>query len=433
MRNEIASRSKWMVDTDPVVRWVDGAFPITAAGLIAWLAWGSAHPWVGVMLVMPGLMALSSNRWVAAACWFVYQIIASHHFYGYLVGWFDSQAQALTVLVGAALLSSLVWWWAWTDRGDRWSIWWRLVGAWALATLSPFALVTFGNPMVGIGFILPGCGWLGLVAGFAGAPWVGVLLRKLKDDREHGRLFAWGWMAVLVLVLSLTTIRPDASDAWRGRIAGDAVAMTTELGRFPIEVDQQLDRFERLKRSLSVLTDDAEGNLDLKWVVLPESIVGWETEDSQKILDIHWRPSMERGGLSVLYGSDVLGADGRVESRAVLVDQSGHRIIRYVRQPAPLSLNTQWWTYFPQGWLQTSVMELGWGVVGRVMLCYEELMPIMHLMPEALEKTHHLVIGMANHSTDTSRMSGFTQSIHTEGMARLFGRAWLRADNYASQ
>lgn len=407
--------------------------PMVAAAVVAWLAWGSAHPWPGLMLAMPCIVVLASNRWLAAGCWVVYQVVASHHFYEFLAVWFDSRTVAAAVLGGAALLSSVVWWCAWTPSRHVWSVWWRVVCAWVLATLTPIALVTFGNPLIGIGYVLPGWGWVGLMTVVVGMPWVAVQVKCLQDRREHGRLFAWGWLTVLMLVLCLATNRPDASDVWRGRVAGDAVAMTTELGRFPGDVDQQLDRFERLSRSLKVLTDDANGHLDLSLVVLPESIVGWETFESQRILDQHWQPAVARGDLSVLYGSDVLGADGRVVSRAVLVNPLGERVVRYVRQPAPLAGDTKWWTYFPLGWMRPSVVNLGEGVVGRVLLCFEELMPVMHLLPEAFEATQHVVIGMANHSTDPERMSGFAQSMHTEGMARLFGRAWLRADNYASR
>lgn len=63
------------------------------------------------------------------------------------------------------------------------------------------------------------------------------------------------------------------------------------------------------------------------------------------------------------------------------------------------------------------------------MFCYEEYIPALHLLNEAYDD-HNLVIVMANGWAAANLTASDVQAAHSEGMARLFGRRYLRAENY---
>ena len=61
--------------------------------------------------------------------------------------------------------------------------------------------------------------------------------------------------------------------------------------------------------------------------------------------------------------------------------------------------------------------------------CYEEYMPILSLIDEAAYD-HNMVVVLSNLWATKDPLSSLVQGAHTQGMALLFGRRWVRAVNY---
>ena len=119
-----------------------------------------------------------------------------------------------------------------------------------------------------------------------------------------------------------------------------------------------------------------------------------------------------------------------MQKAALVFRADGSSSYVVARQPVPLA---EWAPWREQGtyeidWFANSVASIGGGVKARVVFCYEEYIPILHLISEAREE-HNMVLVLAN-LWAASSLADEIQRAHTEGMARLFRRPWVRAVNF---
>ena len=214
------------------------------------------------------------------------------------------------------------------------------------------------------------------------------------------------------------------------RVVGEYAALQTRFNGYPETPDQQVTRVEKLASVLKVVADGQARGSELKLLVLPESIVGLHSSGLDFVLQSDWLPILKSSGISVLYGVDYALSRGRFANRAVLLRPDGTTSSISAKQTPPVAQWAPWSNtiHFPADWLSPAILEVTPGVRARVLICYEELMPVLHLISEATEDAQ-MVITMANHWPRGGNMVGHLQSVHTEGMARLFGRHWIRSFN----
>jgi len=63
-----------------------------------------------------------------------------------------------------------------------------------------------------------------------------------------------------------------------------------------------------------------------------------------------------------------------------------------------------------------------------VIFCYEEYIPLLSLINEALD-AHNIVVVMSNTWASKDGLGSTIQSQHSEGIAKLFAKRVLRAEN----
>ena len=63
-----------------------------------------------------------------------------------------------------------------------------------------------------------------------------------------------------------------------------------------------------------------------------------------------------------------------------------------------------------------------------MIFCYEEYIPLLSLINEALD-AHNIVVVMANTWASKDVLGATIQAQHSEGIAKLFGKRLLRAEN----
>ena len=63
-----------------------------------------------------------------------------------------------------------------------------------------------------------------------------------------------------------------------------------------------------------------------------------------------------------------------------------------------------------------------------MIFCYEEYIPVLSLLNEALDD-HQIVVVMSNTWADKIGLNSKIQNRHSEGMALLFGRKLIKAEN----
>ena len=165
-------------------------------------------------------------------------------------------------------------------------------------------------------------------------------------------------------------------------------------------------------------------------VVWPESIIGRYDPAMYQVLDLEVLRPSRRAGRTQIIGMDIPLPGNRELNSAVAFYPDGTTATATARQPAPLSLWRPWRTTdtFVANWAAHNVLQLGQGDRAAVIFCYEEYMPVLYLLNEALD---HPTVYLAMTNTWAAKEAGAAaiQTWHSLGMARLFGRPYLKAEN----
>lgn len=349
----------------------------------------------------------------------------------YAGGWFDSFALGLALWVAMAALCGLFWAALWPRQGaGKGHVATAAIGATLGALLPPVALVMPGHPVAALGYLIEGGGWVALLAYFCVIGWAATELRGLAE----GNVLRWtrGLAQPAVILVATGALwvvgaKLDGSDQTRGRLVGKWGAVRTEFGPPPVNDDQAVDRIARIGRMVRSLAGGEDG-LDV--VVLPETILGVAEPGNLAVLRSEVLVGARAAKQTVVLGAVEPQGAGRFANLAMGFRPDGSTWKVAARQSVPVASWAPWsgHEHYPSDWLGPATAEVTPGVRARFMMCYEEWMPILHLMPEVIER-QNLVIAMANRWSTSSPLASAIQSAHTEGMAKLFRRPWLRSEN----
>jgi hypothetical protein len=390
---------------------------LAAAGLaggavVGVAAWGLGRFPV-LALALPLLVMFSRSRLQAFCVVFGYALGMLRFSAGFVASWFNNNlAIGVLVVLAFATITSTVWCLGWC-RSRRWQP--RLLAvtaAWLLALAANTGVP--GHPLVAMGYVLPGTGWLGVGVSVAVPAFALAGAGLLRTERA--RIAAGAAVLVLLAAAGLLLCRPPPAGPIRG-----IQAEVTHWGVLKGE-DDALTRMQRMGAA-------KPGQLAAT-VVWPESIIGRYDPSLYQVLDLEVLNPARRAGRTQIIGMDIPLPGNRELNSAVAFYPDGRTATATARQPAPLSLWRPWrkTDTFVADWTAHNVLAVGQGDRAAVIFCYEEYMPVLYLLNEALD---HPTIYLALTNTWAAKDAGAAaiQTWHSWGMARLFGRTYLKAEN----
>lgn len=385
---------------------------LTGGAVVGVMAWGEGRVPV-LAIALPLLVMFSRSRLQAFSFAFGYALGLLRFSASFVASWFnDNLAIGAAVVLVFALFTSTVWCLGWSNS-PRWT---RRVlaitGAWLLALAANTGVP--GHPVIAIGYLLPSSGWVGVgvcLALPAAALGVSHALKRLPS-----RIAAAAVALVTLAAGGLFLCETPPTGPLRG-VQPEATRWGVLRGE-----DDALTRMQRM--GAAALNDRATT------VVWPESIIGRYDPSMYQVLDLEVLQASRRAGRTQIIGMDIPLAGNRELNSAVAFYPDGRTATAVARQPAPLSLWRPWrkTETFVADWTAHNVLSVGQGDRAAVIFCYEEYMPVLFLLNEAFD---HPTMYLALTNTWAAKEAGAAviQTWHSFGMARLFGRPYVKAEN----
>ena len=404
--------------------WQMPAAALVTAALIgaalSTMAWGQGRA-PALAALLPLLVAMCRTRAQAFALGAGYSLAIMRQPPSFVVEWLRADAAfgaATIVLYG--VIAGAVWSLGWSKSPEPWRKALAVVLAWGVALLPPAAFVLPMHPVIAWGSILPGSGWLGVVLS-AAAP--ACIVFFITRERPTPRLLL---ASLLVSILALGAI----GIARKGPLTGDAVGVvgvTTEWGEQTTDeaIRRRMASMGQLARDLS-----AQGGPDT--VVWPAAAVGTYTPALYPQLEATLLEAARASGQTHVVGMRLRGPQGMQglqENALVAFYPDGRTARAKARQIAP------WARLNPANAVQSitehaangNVLALRANARAAVLFGHEEFQPWLSLLTEARAaiEVHVAVADTVAGGEDASAI----QSRHSMGMAQLFGRAYVRAEN----
>lgn len=404
-------------------KWLASALPVLIAavigGVIGFGAWGDGRlPLLAA--VLPIAIGISGSRARAFVMGLTYVLATERAGPGFMAAWFDGSVLTSAALwLGSGVVGGLAWSLGWTASSVPWRKAAASVLAWSVTLLPPVAVVVMGHPLIAWGSIMPGTGWFGVLASvavpaffmwsFAKSPWT---------LRTMALLFIP--LAGVVLGASVLAYIPSEN-----RFVGDIVAVSTNWGSAKDE-DEILERIERIGRTNDKLAQQP----DTRVIIYPEAILQRYDPALYPILKMEIIGAAARAGQTIVLGADLPTKSGNLESGAIAFYPDGKTATAIARQTVPFALWKPWQDSgsFLTDWTANNILLLRDGVTARVIFCYEEYIPLLSLINEAKD-AHNIVVVMANTWASEDQLGATIQSRHSEGIAKLFGKHLVRAEN----
>lgn len=393
---------------------------------LAVAAWGEGRS-PSIAIILPLLWALAPSRSHAFVLTAAYHMGVIRFLPGYAGTWFSSITMGAGVWLAVGVISGLGWAICWTrSKKPLWVIA-STIAALSVTLLPPVAGVLPGHPLVGWGFTMPGTGWLGLAAMFAASA-AGVWIVRCRVP-VLPRVPKWavpGMVSLLAIMTATAGMQPGGNGA--GKIIARAGAISTHLGGPPPPYSMEvMERVEKIAKATQSLAGGDDG---FTTVIFPESVLGIYDPSLYPVLESTLLQKARDAGQTVILGADLQLDGAKWLNSALIFRPDGSSTYLSARQAAPVAMWKPWAQggHYPSDWLGRNVAPIGGGLTARFMFCYEEYIPMLHLIDEALYD-HNVVVAMSNLWPSHGELANHVQAAHTQGMALLFGRRWLRAVN----
>lgn len=365
-------------------------------------------------LLVPVVLAFSRSRLQAFCFAAGYAIAVLRFSASFIAAWFDDQ-----VVIGAAavlaygLLSGSVWAFGWTASRRIAVRCLAITAAWLLALAAGIAVP--GHPVIGAGYLLPGTGWGGVAFALA-LPSLALCVATAIATPVLRSTASVGLLALLCAAGVLLGEPPPTGTAARG-----IQPQRTHWGR----LRGQDDALTRLQR-MGAMAHEQQG-ASLAW---PESIIGRYELAMYPVLELELLRDARRSGRTHIVGMDIPARGKRLFNAAVAFYPDGRTATAIARQPAPVSLWKPWRNdgSFVADWTANNMLAMGQGDRAAVIFCAEEYMPVLYLLNEALDAPT-VYLALTNTWAARSPAAAAIQTWHSLGMARLFGRPYLKAEN----
>ena len=382
-------------------------------------AWGEGRlPLLAAAL--PFAIGISGSRARAFVMGLGYVLATERAGPAFMAAWFDGSVLTGAVLwLGSGVIGGLAWSLGWTPSNVPWRKAAASVLAWVVTLLPPVAVAVMGHPIVAWGSIMPGTGWLGVLASVAvPATFMWTFAKSPWTLRTMTLLFIP--VAGAVAGASVYAYNPIES-----RFVGDIAAVNTNWGSAKDEWEI-LERIERIGRT----NDRFAKETDVHVIIYPEAVIQRYDPALYQILKMEIIDAATRAGQTIVLGADLPTRSGNMESGAIAFYPDGKTATAIARQTVPIALWKPWRASgsLLTNWTANNILTLKDGVTARVIFCYEEYIPLLSLINEAKD-AHNIVLAMANTWAAKDQLGATIQSRHSEGMAKLFGKHLLRAEN----
>lgn len=398
-----------------------GRYAPLAWALVGWLlgalAWGGKGA-PALAILAPVAVVLARSRLAVYLYWVAYHLAVVRALPAYAEAWFDSAWPGTVSWLLLGLVCAVPWTLFWTRSQEQGRTVVMVILGFLIALLPPIAAVAPGHPLVAWGFVLQGWGWGGLVFGAMLTGYAAAVIRTKQPK------VAWAMIGAGALALWLwgTTV-PQLPM----RSVGMLHPIGTKFGKPPANDEEMVTRLEKvgtIVRRLAANPDFAGSVL-----VFPETTLGRYDDTFAPILRGEILAPAREAGIHLVLGMEVKNKAGERYNVATLfrADQTMQSVAQ--RQPAVVSMWAPWRAgSFSADWTRDATLRLNKDIDLRVVVCYEEFLPFVHLLDEA--RGHYIAkVVMSNNWAASSMGLPIVQRQHTEGMARLFGRTVVRAEN----
>lgn len=394
-------------------------------GLVAW----SEHSSPSVALLMPVVVALATRRADAFVLALAYHLCTIRFLPPFAGRWFDSLAFGFScwALAGVAAAASWIVFWPREKSPLRIAAMCGL--SLVITAIPPIAMVLQGHPLLAMGYLLPGTSWIGVIGFFVGIPVLAGGIRWL--ELRHWPLAPVNTVLCLVILFCGLGVSGDklrAEDIEQAKVAGRVGAINTKFGRFPTSDDEVVTRIEKMNLATRVIAQAGSDSFDT--LVFPEEVLGTFEPGNYAVLNATVLRTAKKSNKTVVMGAAVLVGKNQAQKVAIAFYPDGSTSYVAARQPVPVA---EWRPRFAGmsyavDWSSSSVLHVGAGIRARVMFCYEEYIPMLHLLSEATEP-HTMMVVMANRWASSNPLTSVVQHGSAQGMAKLFGRKWVVSEN----
>ncbi|TWO71494.1 hypothetical protein FN976_11310 [Caenimonas sedimenti] len=387
---------------------------LAGGAVVGTVAWGEGRVPI-VAALLPLALSLCARRSLAVALAFGYTLGVMRHTGSFIGTWFgDSLVIGFGAVLIYAALASTTWSLCWTRSQAPSRKGLALLAGWAVTLAPPAALILPGHPVIVAGFIAPGAGWWGVAAS-------ALVPAALAVGAMHfGLTHRTRVTAVLIAVVALAGV--GLTVAPRAPLAVGIQGQMTEWGAPQSDMDGVLARIQAMGQA------PAQQSIDT--VVWPESVIGRYEPVLFPVLEIELLQPARRAGQVQLVGMDIPVPGRGLLNAAIAFYPDGNSTTAVARQPAPVSLWRPWEreATFIADWSARNVLPLGPDRRAAVIFCYEEYMPVLYLLNELRDHPTHYV-ALANTWAARRSEQAAIQRLHSMGMASLFGRPYVRAEN----
>lgn len=393
--------------------------------LIGLFAWHLGNAPVAA-IAFPFLFPLMRGRRGVYIYALGYHLAVVYGLMGFAATWFnDSQVMGAVAWFSLGLLASVVWpiFIAGSSQNSPVKSALQVCAGMLCSLLPPFALVLDGQPIVAWGYILPGWGFAGVAFAFCFTALVCAFMTWVRTAGYR----VYAITGLLLQLIALGLLLPEQDYAKPSGVIG----IDTYLGKPPTNDDEHVERFSEIRKIITRSNTSVRLKGGASVIVLPENTL-----------------NLDDAALDFMIASDVLRPLKRVEKDAV-IGKLGYENGQYLnqavfisngaikqtvnqRQPAMLSMWRPWSKeHFSLDWSRDTKIDLGNGLVGRVLFCYEEYIPALFMLDE-LRGGHAMeIIISSNWSASDPRLPE-VQRLHSLGMSKLFARPVVRSVNYAA-
>lgn len=401
------------------------AFWALLGAALAVAAWGENRS-PAAAVVLPLLWIMTPTRLAAFTLTTAYHLSVVRFLPEFAGTWFQSTPVGVFMWLVLGSLCGMAWAICWPRSSSARNVLLCTTAALLVTLATPIAAVLPGHPMVAWGFLWPRSGWFGVATMFAASLTGAWALRVWIPARwPTQRLIA---PVALSLALAFPAVFGMQPGGESGKVAGKIGAVSTRFGTPP--PPNSLEVMLRLEKISDATAKLAGGDDGIDTVIYPETILGSYDPSLYPALDSSILRRSRPAGQTVILGTDLDIGHGQWQNVALVFRPDGSSTYVAARQTPPGATWTPWSTvrHYPANWFADNTVNIGGGVKARIMFCYEEYMPILHLIDEAAFD-HSMVVAMSNLWASKDPLSSLVQGAHTQGMALLFGKRWVRAVN----
>ena len=380
------------------------AISVAAAGVIGILLVYATEVGLVFSVLVPTLCFLQNRRihafLVSSAYYgaaFCIVIPGAKSFFGPRTGW-----EFPTVLWGAAtVLLALPFGALWSNT--RRARLWRVPLAVLASVPPPLGIIGWANPLTAAGVLLPGTGWVGLLA----------VLGFVAFSVRHFRASVYALIISAILANAVFPGIPAPPSDWE--------AVNTKFGDIGLGSSDMLRQFEATE-----YIQNRALKSRARFIVFPESVVPSWNES----IELFWEPTVSRlrsSGKTVMIGAGINISETAKYRNAVII-RGAETGVFFQRVPIPIGM------WHPLGNDGVTIAISGPGVkqVGAkriaLLICYEQFLtwPVLTSMTSRPK----LLIGISNHYWSHNTAIPDVQLRLLKVWSRLFGLPTLSAVNF---